>query len=522
MIDSIINFVKKHLIIKTKEILIVFGIIVLYKATVGIFGFSVMRFLTAAIGKQYFLIGLAFAISNAIALIIDIPLGISQKYIKPRYFILLSVCLLLVSDFIFLMSVSAYWLAFLAVLSFQLSVEIFFITIVTYILRLSSAADSSQNLAQSDIADNTGDMIGIALGGMLLTLDRSLSMHNTLVILFLFIAIILLFLFIYEFADNNQQSALEKYILELKLSKKIIGTTSGIAEKLITSEPSVSESEQLNTPESAKTETGALATEAPEAKIGGKELWKQVMEAMKDTFQSLLSIVSAPMSHPFIIWVMLIVIITTFWNDAVNFFEPFLLKSIYASEESAVTANVARYMFESAMLIVALLIPTFVFEYPLSRLSDKWGKEKVIVLCTTFCGVALSLLAFIPRTYTLFIVFLAMGTAYAGIYPPMVGLINEEYAKITSKKEAQAPEVKQPEEEGGDEGISAALVSILMNFGQIASGILGGALLSLLSFKVIFFLLGIFLVMVGVGSWFFIAFIGKKKPAEENVVPAQA
>lgn len=512
MIDSIINFVKKHLIIKTKEILVIFGIIVFFKATLGIFSFSVMRFLTGSIGHQYFLIGLAFAISNGICLLIDIPLGISQKYVKPRYFILLSVFLLMISDFIFLMSASAYWLAFLAVLSYQLSIEIFFITIVTYILRLSSPTDASQNLAQSDITDNIGDMIGIGLGGVLLTLDRSLDMHNSLVALFIFLLVILLFLYIYMFADNKQQSALEKYILELKLSKKIIGTTSGIAEKLITTEASPTEPAPQAATEPPVTEVAKV--EVPEPKITPQELIRQVAKTMKEVFQSLFTIISNPAKNSFILWVMLIVVITTFWMEAANFFEPFFLKSVYAKEESLVTASVSRYIFESVMLLVALLVPTFIFEYPLSRLSDKWGKEKVIVLCTIFCGLALSSLAFLSSTLTFFIVFLTMGIAYVGIYPPMVSLVNEEYAKIEVKKdEAPTPEEKPTSSEEGDEGVSAALVSILMNIGQISSGLIGGILLSILKLKLIYLLLGILLLTVGIASGIYITFF-RKKPVQ--------
>jgi len=506
--EKFFALIRKHLIIKNKEILIVFAIIILYKTTYSIFSFSIMRFMVEAIGRQYFLIGMTFAVSNAIAIFIDIPLGITQKYIQPRYFILLAILMLMMSDLIFMMSAEAFWLVFLAVLFYQLSVEVFFITIVTFILRMSGKNDSSQNVAQSDIADNIGDMTGIGLAGFLFTIDRSVDAHNFIVILFLFCVIFALLFFVYEFADNRHQTKMEKYILNMKLNRKIIEASSHFAEQLVTHE------------------AGEVVADVPEEKAEQKpivfsEIASQVRVAMKDLAGTFVSLIKDPFSEPLLVWTMLIIIVTTFWSEAINFFEPLFTKSLFASEESIITTNFSRYLFESAMLMMGLLLPTFFFEYPLSKLADKWGKEKIIVACTIFAGLSLAFLAALSQTVTFFFVFLILGIAYVGIYPAMASLINDEYGKVAAKRNKSTPEraaaSSTDEDDGGSESMSAALLSILMNLGQITAGIVAGGLLTVLSFKFIFFLIGFVLTIIGVMSWLWIREI-KPEPQKIPVV----
>jgi len=201
--SDISNFIKKHTVIKNKVILLVFLFIIFYKLAFSLYAFSLLRFIKGTIGPEFFIIGIFFAFSNAIAILIDIPLGIMQKYYRPRLFAFAAVLMLFVSDLIFLAANVTPALAFLAILLYQLSIEIFFVTITTYILRLSSKEDGAQNFAQQDMADNVGDILAAGLGGILFVLDRLLGAHNLFVGFILLLIIAALFFFVYFFLGQR-------------------------------------------------------------------------------------------------------------------------------------------------------------------------------------------------------------------------------------------------------------------------------------------------------------------------------
>jgi len=350
--SDISNFIKKHTVIKNKVILLVFLFIIFYKLAFSLYAFSLLRFIKGTIGPEFFIIGIFFAFSNAIAILIDIPLGIMQKYYRPRLFAFAAVLMLFVSDLIFLAANVTPALAFLAILLYQLSIEIFFVTITTYILRLSSKEDGAQNFAQQDMADNVGDILAAGLGGILFVLDRLLGAHNLFVGFILLLIIAALFFFVYFFLGSDYHTALEAYLKKLKLGRKLVQEV---------------EDATIQVVRDPKTVSAEIKTEK------GKLTFTEIKTSFLQTFSNLFAIITNKLHSPLLLWGSMMMIVTCFWMESITFFEPIFLKDIYKEGSGWVIESVSRYLFESAMLITALIIPTFLLELPMGKLSDKWG-----------------------------------------------------------------------------------------------------------------------------------------------------
>lgn len=496
MFETIVGFLKKHTTIKNKAILLVYLVVIFYKFAFSLFQFSILRFLKGSIGDEFLLIGALLAVSNFIAIFLDIPLGLLQKYIRPRVFMIIAVLFLLISDLIFVFSAVNLWLAFVAVFLFQISIEIYFITITTYILRLSRKEDYAQNIAQEDIADNIGDILGLGLGGILFVVDRFLGASNLFAAGVLGFLIILLLVFIYEFLDHKQHSALEDYILNLKYSKTVIDTASHIGTALV-EEKGASPEEVNKTQEERKTRFS----------------WSEMIRQFRETFGNLYDIFTFKIKAPLLLWSFAILIVTYFWYESINYFEPVFVKEIFSVGKGFIIENVPRYFFESLMFIMALVIPTFLLELPLGKLADKYGKDKMVVLGTLTTGISLLFLGFVETGALLFVIFLTISCGFSVIYPSIVGLIGQEYQKtIASQKQLALPEGQKMDnqEDTMAEGDSAGLISIIVNGGQILAGLVGGALFQYASLSLIFLGYGVFLILMSIGSGWFLWKIGKK------------
>lgn len=480
------SFVKKHLMIKNRAILLVLSVMFLYRIANGLFNFSIVRFLMSRLGDdQYLLIGIFFTVAAGVALVIDIPIGVLQNKLRPRVLLLASVLLLLCSNIIFLFSTLTVSLGLLAVVLYQMSIEVYFITTCTYILRLSNQNNFAQNVAQGDVADNSGQVVGLLLGGMLFFVDSALDLNYYIVIVLLLILIGFLFAFIYEFIDKKNYTSLEKYILSQKFAQEKIAQVQKFEEEILESKETMPE----------------VLPENPQV-----DLWGEIKRRVPESFRFLGNVLSNPLGAPILFWVVAIIMLTNFWNQCLFIFEPIYVTELYHGEHSLITQNLPRYFFEALMLVASLVIPTFIFEVPLGKLADKFGKDKIIIGSHILGGIVALVLAFYNTTWAFFALYLMLGIVYVGIYPASTGLMNQEYAQM--QKPANGA--------GNSEGESAALISFVMSAGAVMSGVFGALVLDYVDFALIFVLLAMTLIGVGIASWWFLASYGKpvQSPAE--------
>jgi len=510
MSDIVIpDFVKKHLMVKNRAILIILSVMLFFRMASSLFDFSIVRFLINRLGDgQYLLIGIFFTIAAALALVVDIPIGVLQDKIRPRYLLLAAVLFLLCSNLIFLFSTLTVVLGLLAVILYQMSLEIYFITTCTYIFRLSNKNNFAQNVAQGDVADNTGQVIGLVLGGLLFFVDSSMGYNYYIVIVLLLILIGFVFLFIYEFIDHKNYNSLEKYILKQKFAQENLAKVKQIEEEIIED----------------RDEEPETIMDNPNVNV-----WEEVKRKMPENFRFLFKIFTSPTRVPVLFWVVMIIIFTNFWNQCFFIFEPVYMAELYSDENSLITQNIPRYFFESIMMVVSIVVPTFVFEVPFGKLADLWGKDKIIIASHILGGVISFILSLYTTTWAFFAFYLVLGIAFVGIYPASTGLMNEAYAderkSESDEKNASLPmntTVAPVQEKDNSEGESAALISFVMSCGTVFSGVLGALVLDYLNFQMIFLLLSSALVLVGVASWWFLATYNKKTPQSPEVTVAPA
>lgn len=476
MFNRIFDFLKTHTTIKNKSVLLIYLFVIFFKFDFTIFQFALIRFLKEGLGNEFLIIGILLAMSNFVVMLMDIPLGVLQKYVKPRVFFILATSILLMSNLIFILADLDILLAFFAVFLYQISIEIFFVTITTYIFRLSTEADYAQNMAQQDIADNIGDILGSFVAGILLVLDRLFMAHNLLIGSTLAIGIGLLFLFIFEFIDRKQYTFIENYIFELK-PVKVMGDISNEITGKIIKDPEM---------------TGPAIPEGKQESLFQIKI-KEIFDKFYTTFTNLINIfVNKSPAMSLLFWISFIVVMTSFWSEIMNDFQPVFLKDIYSETSGWLVDNVPRYFFESLVFIAALVIPTFFLELPIGKLADSWGKEKMIVIGVLVSALSIFFLGVFANLGFVFIFLITLSCGFVITYPSMIAAFNEQYQKFYSSPDST--------KETMSDGDSAGIVAIVMNIGQILGALIGGFLLNFLPYRLIFFIFGLVLLAVGIWS----------------------
>lgn len=472
-----------------------------------LFHFSVVFFFTKLLDNLA-LVGIFLWLANFTAFLLDIPLGILQRYISTKkFFIMAAFSQLVAIGIFFVMIFNAFsvvdgvgnlgkslaegigaggkvtdtifsvfsanifnWIGLLvAAVCYGLTKELNDVSTFGYILSNSKPDQYGVILSRSNITFGIGSLFGLAISGFLLNqIPSSLSLIILGIIISGFMA------FTIKFFDNTVESIGVEDIKEFTVSVKKLGE-GNIKENLSQTISAVDLGKIVQS-------TKYLFLKPKQQNTGKKIPWKDVMASTLREFKIILEIISHNPIYYALIWGMVLVLIFGFWD---TFASSFLIDFL---------DNIAPGWWYILLAVVG--IPGIVLQEFAIKLAQKLGNKTIGI-----AGLALS------GSSLIFMGILASSSSPSSIAILSVALINslwyacgmaigqnaflETYNKIYAEHE----NLKEM-----DANASAGPMKVLQNLANVIGLVLGGVLVAMW-FNIFFFIFAI--IILGTLGWTF-------------------
>lgn len=308
-----------------------------------LFHFAVVFFFTQLLNNLA-LVGIFLGFANLAAFVLDIPLGILQRYISTKKFFFIGSVSQLVAIGIFLVMIfnafhivqtmsegvinlfseqrnvitsaisTAFsanilnWIGlFIAAMCYGLTKEINEVSTFGYILSNASPKEYGIILSRSNITFGIGSLLGLVLSGFLLN-----QLPSVLTLMILGGLIVGFMTFTIRFFDNSIESLSMSDIKEFTVSIKKLGE-GNVKEKL---------SQKINAIDLQKviSSTKYLFLKPKQQNTGKKIPWKEVFTATKKEFVIIWGIISHTPTHYVLVWGLILVLIFGFWDTFASSF----------------------------------------------------------------------------------------------------------------------------------------------------------------------------------------------------------
>ncbi|MDD5770314.1 MAG: MFS transporter [Candidatus Gracilibacteria bacterium] len=452
-----------------------------------LFHFTVVFFF-GMILESVFLVGLFLGLGNIVAMLLDMPIGILQKYISPKRFLLIATGILFLVSLIFIkfiyfkgiLEVStggkgvieetvSYLSIFLnsgvnivlLVLSavfYGVIKESFDVTTLSYIFNISSPSEYAKMISKYNINSGIGSMVGLIFSGILLALNIKIA-----ILIFVFI-IFIFFLFLNKYFDNDSDyielskvKTLKLDIMKDDLIKKKDEIISHISPKSIM---------EL----SKKSKVILLKPIEIKKSID----FEDVFETTKKGFISFYEILFGLPRNVIILWFIMVILQFGFWDTFVSTFQvDFLNKIILINSKTALIKETSWFL-TGYVLLGFMALPAFLLQDFFINLSKKMGVYKIIIMGLFFSATSLLFFGFFKDIGFVILFGLLNSVGYAASMPlaqsDFSALYNQEYSKKYNLTQI-------------DSTISAAPLKILLNFANVIGLIVGGICVGVLGFN---------------------------------------
>lgn len=456
-----------------------------------LFHFSIVYFFTAILDNLA-LVGIFLGFSNFVSFLLDIPLGILQRYISTKRFFVIGVISQLIAIGILFMLISQafsviqslgdtltgdklkavsdwffgsaiHWVGLLiAAFCYGLTKELNEVSTFGYILSNSSPTEYGIILSRSNITFGIGSVAGLVLSGVIL------SLGNVMALIFLGAIIFGLLMFTIRFFDNDRDSISMEDIKEFTISVKKLNAEN-IKEKL---------SQTINAAELQKvvTNTKYLFLKPKQKKAKNEKIpWGDIMVATKKEFGIIWEIISATPMHYGLIWGLILVLIFGFWD---TFASSFLIDYLDAIKPGF-----------GYILLAAIGIPGIVLQEVAIKLGQKIGDKNIGLVGLALSGGSLLVMGIMaigepPSAMSIILVALINSLGYAcGMaigQNAFLDIYNRTYADHENLKEIDA-------------NASAGPMKVIQNLANVVGLTLGGILL-VAGFSVFFFIFAIVII----------------------------
>ncbi|KKQ69428.1 MAG: hypothetical protein US89_C0001G0003 [Candidatus Peregrinibacteria bacterium GW2011_GWF2_38_29] len=420
-------------------------------------------------------VGIFMAMTNVISMLTDVPIGYLQKVIPQKILLIFSIVGVMIAMFIFILADQAIAISFLAVLIYGAAYDFYHITMMSYILDISSPEEYSQSLSQKNVADALGLLLGLLIASAL----SVLSFINPFVVVLLAFAFDLLFVMVL-FDQAEYDTSLDKMDSDMVLGKL---APVQMAEKLkdffvstaITSLNKLEDSAH-SLKEKIDNKSVIIINNIHPLQEAKKE---SMIDGMKDSFKSLFGIFSPEPQWP-LVWASVTVMFFSLWDTFVTtFMLLFIMKKV-------VEANNMSPMW-SGVIIAVIAAPLFVCQIPFSKLADKIGKPFFIYAGSALSAIAIIALGFSVDISVVLLSGMAISVGYAMAFPAVQGFFaqrfQEHYAKIHNTNSL-------------DSNVSAGPLKTIVDFGNVFAQLGGAALITLVDFGPTFVILGVLLFFI--------------------------
>lgn len=455
-----------------------------------LFHFAVVYFFTILLDNLA-LVGIFLGLANFAAFLIDIPLGILQRYISTKKFFLFgAISQLIAIGIFFLLIVQAIgllhaagnsitpeflrstsdwffgnalnWILLLiAAFCYGLTKEMNEVSTFGYILSNSSPTEFGIILSRSNITFGIGSLLGLILSGLLL------SFHNVIALGILGLVIFGFMLFTARFFDNSSESISMSDIKEFTISVQRINVEN-VKEQL-------SQTIQKADLQKVVAHTKYLFLKPKQQPTSGVKIpWGEVFENTRKEFRVIWSIISHTPLHYGLIWGLILVLIFGFWD---TFASSFLLDYLDGIKEGF-----------GYILLALIGIPGILLQESAIKLGQKIGDKTVGIIGLVLSGGSLVVMGMLatgnPSALTIISVALVNSLGYAcgmaigqNIF---LDLYNRIYADHEGLKEIDA-------------NASAGPMKVVQNLANVFGLMLGGFFVAF-GFNVFFFVFAIVII----------------------------
>ncbi len=464
-----------------------FNVVFAYSAAWIVFQFVSIWFFGYFL-KSAALVGVFLGVGAAVAMAIDVPVGVLQKYFRPRSLVLAATGMMFVVAAIFTYLVMGSpaagfirgevteaahlelvkelmgfvfgspgnaLLVFLAALMMGFITEIYDVTTLSYLMDNADPSEYGELISKKNVYTGAGSVVGLALASAILFVKSP-----GVVILPFVLTIAALVAFVTRYFDNSEAAVDPRDILKLK----VVATRGAERVKEFAEDPKAALKEYaVATIEKADFQRAASAVKIVLLKpiqVAKSVDRKEVARVTRREFRGLWDVLGNPKyRNRKILWVSAAILLFGYWDTfAVTYLSDYL---------STLDGGVAKYPY---VMLAVLAVPIFTLQLSFIKISRKAGYWATMVF-----GIALSALAaFVLPTQKEAWAFLFFGvvntTGYAAAMPLAQSVFSEYYNELYAKNYG----LKEI-----DSNTSAAPLKVLQNLANVFGTVLGGLFVTL-------------------------------------------
>ena len=454
-----------------------------------IFHFSVVYFFTFQL-ESIALVWVFLWLANLVSFLVDIPIGILQRYYTTRkLFTIAAIGQLIATGIFFLFIYNAFntiwsvgkiivpsgfestvgWffgngvnmiLVIIASIAYGVVKEINDVSTYAYTLSRSNPSEYAKVLARSNITYGLGSLAGLLLSGVIL------SINPTFAVIILGLLIWGLLFFTVRFFDNAEESIEAKDIISFTIAVKRLNkenVTEYLTEKI----------HAVDLPQIMKNTKYIFLK--PKKISNEKIQWGSIFSESKIAFRIIINVLLSQPIHLILYWTIFMVLIFGFWD---TFATTFLIDFLDSK---------AHHWWYAILALIA--IPALWLQEVAATLAEKIGFKLIAYFWLLVSGVSLLMLGILSDAHIGIITLLAIINSVG--YACGMALGQNEFLK--SYNEIYAEHMALTEI---DANASAGPIKILQNLANVIWLVCGGFILGIFWYEGFFIIFGLMVLTI--------------------------
>ena len=455
--------------------------------------------------KSVFLVWLFLWIWNLIAMILDIPIWILQKYFRAKNLLIISSVLMLFIWLIFLKFIyftsidlwvgSGVWeyiwgnisyitnfldswfnivLVLIAAIFYWVVKETFDITNLSYILDNSNPNEYAWLISKYNINFWIWGFTWLLLSWFILAFSIKIA------VTFLIFIIICLLVFIINYYDNWSKTVTMDEFMKLKVYlKDNYNNVWEIKNKIFTRENFKTLSK--------KTKFIFIKSIETKQELNFSEIKNQSI----NSFNCLKEVLFGLPRKQILIWTFLVIISFWFWDTFIATFQVDFLNKVIINNKEWIIVKSTSYILSWYLLLGLMVIPAFWLQGFFINLAKKIWFYNIITIWILISSISIFLFWIFEGIIFIIIFWITNSIWYAASMPLAQWIFSENYNEIYAEK-YNLTQI--------DSNTSAAPLKIILNFANVLWLIIWWLLVWVLWFNSFFLVFGIFLVLVFIYS----------------------
>lgn len=469
-----------------------------------LFHFTIVFFFWIIL-KSILLTWVFLAIGSWVALLVDIPVWVLQKYVKPKTFIVAWTVFMFIACLIFLKFIyfewilwailpdgkgwwslekwaSYLWIFFdswlnivlltVAAALYWMIKEAYDITMLSYIFNNTTPTEYAKYISGYNIRFWIWSWVWLVSSWIMLAFDIRIA-------IVIFIVIVVMFLlFLLKFFDNW------KYALWLDSFKKIrvdsfkpdLGNQKNKISEIVSTKNLIQITE--------KTKVIFLKPIELKNSIDFSDVAKTTKEAFKNFFK----MITWQPTSIVLMWIISLVMFFSFWDNFVATFQIEFLEQLIKNNQWEAIISRTKWLITGYVLLWIMIIPAYLCQDFFVKMSKKFWQFNIIMFGSVISAISLICFCFFSSNLYLVMLFWLLNSVwYAAVFPISQAVFSERYNILY----AERYKLKQI-----DSSSAAAPLMIVLNAANVIWLLLGALIVNMIWFEIFFLILWFFLLSV--------------------------